>query len=148
MTRYGLRILTLAMAALILCFLAPPGAPQSINRDLVARDAEYALRDAIGHWAAGRDWTLWEMGTEDSRIAVSREALSERMRKSTVRPTVGALQALRVDVRSATQVLIYCRLQIESRHASAPQTLTPVFALQLEDDRWRVSLEHFYGMMY
>lgn len=140
---------TLALLPIVVGLLLLPDASLAAEStpEEVVRDAETGFRSAMEAWGYEEHWRLWEMGTSLSRLALSREEFTDRMRRGNTRPAAGKqAEAIQVIPTQPDSVLAYVRFGLEDKRRPWAESVVRPFLLRLEEGRWRVSLWDFVGL--
>ena len=113
----------------------------------VGQQAEAEFRSAMEAWAYEEYWRLWDMGSNASRAALSREEFTERMRRGNSRPAAGKqVEAAQMISGSPDSAVLQVSFGLEDKRRPWTESTNRPFLLRLEDGRWRVSLWDFVGL--
>jgi hypothetical protein len=117
--------------------------------------AEVAFRAAVSAWAYNEYWSLYGMGTRDSRAVLSEKDFVLQMEQGARRPGIG-LEIVDVHIRGVHAV-IRAKVRMEygrcpgERFGNRPPPTGPTdevvqSVLVYEDGAWRINLYQFVGM--
>jgi hypothetical protein len=129
--------------------LIQPGASLSaaLTPQEGAQEAEAAFRSAMEAWAYEEFWRLWDMGSNASRSALSREAFTEKLRNGNARPAAGRqVEAVQVLSSFPDSAVLQVRFGLEDKRRPWTASTDRRFLLRLEDGHWTVDLWDFVGL--
>jgi hypothetical protein len=129
------------------------GDPQAAPQD--PQLVELAFRAAVSAWAYNEYWSLYGMGTRDSRAALSEKDFVLQMEQGARRPGIG-VEIVDVHIRGVHAV-IRAKVRMEygrypgERFGNRPPPTGPTdemvqSVLVYEDGAWRINLYQFVGM--
>jgi hypothetical protein len=138
-----------AVFVLWLVLLAAPPAPCSgqIPPDGLGLQVESAFLQSMDQWAYRQFWTLWESGTRESRLAVTREQFTRNMEQGKSRPAIGQrVEETEISLTSPDTALVRALLGLEDPGSSSVYFLERSFVFRYQDNRWRPQLSDFLGL--
>jgi hypothetical protein len=137
-----------AWAVLVLTLLGPSAGVQATSpREIIARDVEFAFRDAMEMWAYREFWRLWDFSTSRSRFYMSQSDFADQMERGYARPAVGSrIEELEVTPTSPETAVVLARIGLEDPGTNTTRSVVRSFLFSYEDGRWRHELSDFLGL--
>jgi hypothetical protein len=90
---------------------------------------------------------LWESGTSESKLAVTRDEFTLKMERGKSRPAVGQrVEETEITLTSPDTALVLALLGLEDPGSSSVQLLQRSFIFRYQDGRWRPQLSDFLGL--
>ena len=136
------------LGVLVLTLLGPAaGSLAASPMEVIARDVEFAFRDAMEVWAYREFWRLWEVSTSTSRFYMRQSEFADVMERGNARPAVGRrIEELRISVTSPETAMVLARIGLEDPGTNTIRSLVRSFLFYYEAGRWRPELSDFLGL--
>ncbi len=137
-----------AVVGLSVTLLGPvTGSPAGTPAEVIARDVEFAFRDAMELWAYREYWRLWDVSTSQSRFYMSQRDFADLMERGNARPATGRrIEDLQISATSPETAVVLARIGLEDPGTSTPRSLVRSFLFYYEEGRWRPQLSDFLGL--
>ncbi len=137
-----------SLGVLLLTLFGPvTGSPAGTPAEVIARDVEFAFRDAMELWAYRAFWRLWDVSTSKSRFYMSQREFADLMERGNARPAAGRrIEDLQISATSPETAVVLARIGLEDPGTSTPRSLVRSFLFYYEDGRWRPELSDFLGL--
>jgi len=137
-----------AVVGLSVTLLGPvTGSPAGTPAEVIARDVEFAFRDAMELWAYREFWRLWDVSTSKSRFYMSQSEFADLMERGNARPAAGRrIEDLQISATSPETAVVLARIGLEDPGTSTPRSLVRSFLFYYEEGRWRPQLSDFLGL--
>jgi hypothetical protein len=137
-----------ALFVLSVMLLGPAAAvPAAMPPEVIARDVEFAFRDAMELWAYRQFWRLWEVSTSRSRFYMSQREFADVMERGNARPAAGRrIEDLQITATSPETAAVLARIGLEDPGTNTTRSLVRSFLFYYEDGRWRPELPDFLGL--
>jgi hypothetical protein len=137
-----------ALGVLMLALLGPAADSQAASpMGVIARDVEFAFRDAMEMWAYREFWRLWDLSTSRSRFYMSQSDFADQMERGNARPAVGRrIEELQVSATSLETAVVLARIALEDPGTNTTRSIVRSFLFSYEDGRWRHELSDFLGL--
>jgi hypothetical protein len=137
-----------ALLALSVTLLGPAAGSLAVTPpEVIARDVEFAFRDAMELWAYRQFWRLWEVSTSQSRFYMSQAEFADLMERGKARPAVGRrIEELQITATSPERAAVLARIGLEDPGTNTTRSLVRSFLFYYEDGRWRPHLSDFLGL--
>jgi len=108
---------------------------------------ESAFLQSMDQWAYRQFWSLWESGTRESRLAVTRDQFTLKMEQGKSRPAVGQrVEETEITLTSPDTALVLALVGLEDPGSSSVHFLERSFVFRYQDGRWRPQLSDFLGL--
>jgi len=137
------------MVVVLLALIGAPLAPclgQTTPEEL-GLQVETAFLQSMDQWAYRQFWTLWESGTSESRLAMTRDEFTLKMERGKSRPAIGQrVEDTEITLTSPDTALVLALLGLEDPGSSSVQFLERSFVFRYQDGRWRPQLSDFLGL--
>jgi hypothetical protein len=139
-------------AAAVLVLLALLGARPAAclgqsSPESLGLQVETAFLQSMDQWAYRQFWTLWESGTREGRLAVTRDQFTLKMEQGKSRPAIGQrVEDTEVTLTSPDTALVLALLGLEDPGTSSVQFLERTFVFRYQDGRWCPQLSDFLGL--
>jgi hypothetical protein len=141
------RIVASLGVLLLTLFGAVAGSLAASPAEVIARDVEFAFRDAMELWAYREFWRLWEVSTSTSRLYMRQSEFADVMERGNARPAVGRrIEDLQISATSPETAVVLARIGLEDPGTNTTRSLVRSFLFYYEDGRWRPQLSDFLGL--
>jgi len=136
------------LGVLVLALLGSAAGSQAASpTEVIARDVEFAFRDAMEMWAYREFWRLWDLSTSQSRFYMNQSDLADQMERGSARPATGRrIEELQVSPTSLETAVVLARIGLEDPGTNTTRYLVRSFLFFYEDGRWRPQLSDFLGL--
>jgi len=125
----------------------PAFCPAQPSPESLGHQIETAFLQSMDQWAYRQFWTLWESGTRESKLTVTRDEFTRKMERRQSRPATGQrVEETEITLTSPDTALVLALLGLEDPGTSSVQFLERSFVFRYQDGAWHPQLSDFLGL--